>query len=198
MAASLVLRLQSIVSRVIAGSDMAVVTVGSLHAGTAHNIIPDAAQLQLSVRTFDPAVRSRVLDAIRRYANAEAAVVGADRAPSVEPIESFPAVVNDATACDSVTDAFAELPGVTVVDPGVVTGSEDVGILALESGAPCAYWLLGGSDPQKFVGARSVAEISAIVSTLPSNDSPFFAPVPDPTLHVGVSALVAAARHWLR
>jgi hippurate hydrolase len=197
MAASLVVRLQSIVSRVIAGSDMAVVTVGSMHAGTANNIIPDEATLGLTVRTFDPAVRTKVLDTIERYARAEALAAGADREPLVELVESFPAVVNDPAACETLTEVFAGLPGVAVVDPGSVTGSEDVGILALESGAPCAYWLLGGSDPAHFVGATTVEEVAAIVARLPSNHSPLFAPVTDPTLALGITALTAAARRWL-
>ena len=197
MAASFVVRLQSIVARVIGGGDTAVVTVGSLHAGTAPNIIADHATLQLSVRTFDPAVREKVLATIERYARAEAMAAGTDREPTVEPIESFPAVVNDAAACETVRGAFAELPGVMVVDPGVVTGSEDVGILARESGAPCAYWLLGGSDPGHFTGASTMEEVAAVVARLPSNHSPHFAPVTDPTLRVGVAALTAAARRWL-
>ncbi|KAB7744658.1 amidohydrolase [Nostocoides sp. F2B08] len=197
MAASFVVRLQSIVSRVIGGSDVAVVSVGSLHAGTAPNIIPDHATLELTVRTFDPAVRETVLATIERYARAEALAAGSDREPTVEPIESFPAVVNDPDACGILRGAFADLPGVMVVDPGVVTGSEDVGILARESGAPCAYWLLGGSDPRHFAGASTIEEVAAVVAGLPSNHSPHFAPVTDPTLRVGVAALTAAARRWL-
>lgn len=197
MASSLVVRLQSIVSRSIAGRDTAVVTVGSLHAGTAHNIIPDEAELQLSVRTFDPAVRNVVLGRIEQLAQSEAFAVGAEREPDVTVIDSFPAVVNDVDACAALREAFDSLPQARVVDPGVVTGSEDVGILALESGAPCAYWLLGGSDPAHFAGAGTVEDIAAIVANLPSNHSPHFAPVPDPTLRLGVAALTTAARHWL-
>lgn len=197
MAASLVVRLQSIVSRTIAGSDTAVVTVGSLHAGTEGNIIPDDAELKLSVRTFDPKVRDSVIGSIERLTRAEAAAAGAERKPEITEVNSFPAVINDADACAGLREAFQSLPQTMVVDPGVVTGSEDVGILALESGAPCAYWLLGGSDPTLFAGASGVAEIAAIVAGLPSNHSPQFAPVPDPTLKVGIGALVAAARHWL-
>lgn len=197
MAASLVVRLQSIVSRTIAGSDTAVVTVGSMHAGTAHNIIPDEATLQLSVRTFDPAVRDKVMAGIERLTHAEAVAAGSDREPEVALIESFPAVVNDHAASQVVAAAFSQIPGVMVVDPGSVTGSEDVGILALESGAPCMYWLLGGANPNLFADVTSFPEIAAIVAGLPSNHSPHFAPTPDPTLKVGIAALVTAAKQWL-
>ena len=197
MAASFVVRLQSIVARTISASDTAVVTVGSMHAGSAHNIIPDEARLALSVRTLSPTVRESVLASIERHARAEALAAGAVREPEVTLVESFPAVVNDAEACAELSAAFASLQGVMVIDPGTVTGSEDVGILAIESGAPCAYWLLGGSDPTLFAGATNVQEVADVVAGLPSNHSPYFAPAPSPTLEVGVAALVAAATHWL-
>lgn len=199
LAASTILRLQTVVSREIAATDVAVVTVGAVHAGTAANIIPDSAELRLSIRTFDPDVRRRVLVAIVRIVRAEAQAAGADREPLIETEYSFPAVVNDAAAADRVRAAFAAaLPTVMVVDPGVVTGSEDVGILAVEAGAPCVYWVLGGADPAQFAGLTTVEEIAARATTLPSNHSPHFAPVIEPTLGIGVTALAAAAREWLR
>lgn len=197
MAASYVVRLQSVVARMVAARDLAVVTVGSLHAGSAPNVIPDEAVLELSVRSFDPRVRDRVLTAITRLARAEASAAGAEREPLVETIETFPAVVNDVAACDRVRTAFGALPGALVVDPGEVTGSEDIGILASEAGAPCAYWLLGGADPAAFAGATTVEQMAAVVASLPSNHSPAFAPLPQPTLTVGTLALVHAARAWL-
>ncbi|WP_307858889.1 amidohydrolase [Microbacterium esteraromaticum] len=198
LAASVVLRLQTIVSREIPGTDTAVLTIGSIHAGDAANIIPDSAELQVSIRTFDTAVRRRVLDAVERIVRGEAITAGADRAPLIEAMHSFPAVVNDPAAVERVRGALAsDLAGVMVVDPGVVTGSEDVGILAAETGAPCVYWLLGGADPAEFAGRTTVAELAARVIELPSNHSPLYAPVIMPTLAVGVRALTAAARNWL-
>ena len=84
-----------------------------------------------------------------------------------------------------------------VFDPGLVTASEDVGLLASAAAAPCVFWLFGGSDPAQFAGASDVDQIAARVAQLPSNHSPLFAPVIEPTLSTGVSALVAAARAWL-
>ena len=198
LAASVVLRLQTIVSREIAATDTAVVTIGSIRSGEVSNIIPDSAELQLSIRTFEPAVRTKVLDAIERIVRGEAATAGASREPAIETLHSFPAVVNDADAITRITAAFGKaLPQVMVVDPGVITGSEDVGILATEAGAPCAYWILGGGDPAHFAGLSTIPELVAKVSELPSNHSPLFAPVISPTLQVGISALTVAARSWL-
>ncbi len=197
MAAATVLRLQTVVSREIAGTDVAILTVGALRAGTKENIVPDDAELLLSLRTFEPDVRSRILEAITRIVHGEAATSGAPREPSVELTMSFPAVVNDPEAADRTRARFVELLGADKVpDPGVVTGSEDVGLLATAAQAPCVFWLLGGADPRAFAGAVGADDIFRIVGTQPSNHSPLYAPVPRPTIDVGVAALVAAAREW--
>ena len=195
LAAATVMRLQTVVAREVAGTDTAVVTVGAMRAGTAVNVIPDDAELLINVRTFARDVRTRVLDSIARIVRAEAAASGADRDPDIELLSSFPAFVNDPGAAERTRPALAGLA--MVVDPGPVTGSEDVGLLASASGAPCVFWLLGGADPVLFAGAATTAEIAAVVATLPSNHSPAYAPVMEPTLSLGVDALVAAARAWL-
>lgn len=195
LAAATVMRLQTVVAREVAGTDTAVVTVGAMRAGTAVNVIPDDAELLINVRTFARDVRTRVLDSITRIVRAEAAASGAERDPDIELLSSFPAVVNDPGAAERTRPALAGLA--MVVDPGPVTGSEDVGLLASASGAPCVFWLLGGADPVLFAGAATTAEIAAVVATLPSNHSPAYAPVMEPTLSLGVDALVAAARAWL-
>jgi len=198
MAAATVMRLQGIVAREVSATDMAVVTVGAVRAGTKDNIIPDEAELLLSVRTYDPAVRDKVLAAIQRIVRAEAQASGAARDPLVEPKESAPAVVNDAAAVDRTRGALAAVVGADkVIDPGPVTGSEDVGVLATAAAAPIVFWLLGGADPAAFAGASSLQDIARIVGGLPSNHSPLYAPVEDPTIRIGVSALSAAAREWL-
>ncbi|HET8930097.1 MAG TPA: amidohydrolase, partial [Acidimicrobiales bacterium] len=151
MAASTVLRLQTVVSREVAGDDVAVVTVGSLHAGTKSNIIPDEAELLVNVRSYKEAVRDRVLTSMRRIIEGEAATAGAPRPPDIVEEESSPALVNDADAATRTTPALAAVSGVgLVVDPGPVTGSEDVGVLASACGAPLVFWLLGGADPAAF------------------------------------------------
>jgi hippurate hydrolase len=196
MAAAVVLRLQAVVSREIGGTDVAVLTVGAIHAGTASNIIPDRAELLLNIRTFDASVRARVLAAVERIIRAEAAASGAPREPEIEVMSSFPAVVNDPSAVERTRPALAALPAV-VIDPGLVTGSEDVGLLATAAGAPCVYWLLGGADPALFEGLAEAPAVTARVGELPSNHSPLYAPAIEPTLDLGVRALVSAARTWL-
>jgi hippurate hydrolase len=107
-------------------------------------------------------------------------------------------VVNDGPASARTRPALEAVVGPNrLVDPGPVTGSEDVGVLASASGAPCVYWLLGGADPDHFSAATSVEAITGLVAQQPSNHSPLFAPVIEPTLSTGVAALVAAARTWL-
>jgi len=197
LAAATVMRVQTIVSREIPAGETAVVTIGTLHAGTAANIIPDRAELGFSIRTFSTDVRDRVVAAIERIARGEAATAGAPRLPEVESLHSFPAVINDEAACARTRPALRSLSPM-IVDPGPVTGSEDVGLLASAAGAPCVYWLLGGTDPADFDGATTIDEMAARSRDLPSNHSPMFAPVIEPTLSTGIGALTAAARIWLQ
>jgi amidohydrolase len=196
MAASVVMRLQTIASREIAGTDTVVVTVGAIHAGTVANIIPDDAELLLSIRTYDPKVRERTLAAVDRIVQAEAMAAGAPKPPEVTVETGFPAVVNDPDAAERTRAALSAAVPI-VVDPGPVTGSEDVGVFATEAGVPLVYWLLGGADPAEFEGATSMDDIRARVAALPANHSPLFAPVISPTLDLGTAALTAAARAWL-
>ena len=197
MAAAMVLRVQTIVSREIPAGETAVVTIGTLHAGTATNIIPDRAELGFSIRTFSTDVRDRVMAAIERIARGEAATAGASRLPEVESIASFPTVINDEAACARTLPSLRSQSPM-IVDPGPVTGSEDVGVLASAAGAPCVYWLLGGTDPAHFDGAATTEEMAARTRDLPSNHSPMFAPVIEPTLSIGIGALTAAAQTWLQ
>src|SRR5208282_2843886 len=153
----------------------------------ASNIIPDRAELGFSIRTFSTDVRDRVLAAIERIARGEAAAAGAPVLPEVELASSFPVVINDEAACARTQPALQSLSPV-IVDPGPVTGSEDVGLLASAAGAPCVYWLLGGTDPAHFAGATTTHELAARSRDLPSNHSPMFAPVIEPTLSTGIGA----------
>ena len=126
MAAATVLRLQGVVSRELAGSETAVLTVGALRAGTAPNIIPDQAELLLSLRSYNEKVHDKARAAIDRIIRAEAAASGAPKEPEITTDVSFPVLVNDPDACAKLTDLFNAGVGLTL-DPGPVTGSEDVG-----------------------------------------------------------------------
>jgi hippurate hydrolase len=195
LAAATVLRLQTVVAREVAGGDTAVVTVGSIHAGAKENVIPDDAELRLSIRTYTPQVRERVLTAVRRIIRAEAMASGAEREPEITELDSFPALVNDPGATERTMAALRSALGADrVVDPGPVTGSEDVGAFATAAGVPGCYWLFGGVDLAAFLAAEQAGTRDR---DIPSNHSPFFAPLPEPTIDTGVSALVGAALDWL-
>ena len=146
------MRLQTIVSREIAASRSAVVTVGSIHAGTRANVIPDEAELGITVRTTAPAVREKVLAAIRRVVDAEAAASGAPRPPEITALDELPLLVNDQAATDVVLGAFRGLlgPDRVFVLPGPLTGSKDFGHFGTVLGVPSVFWPFGGLDLADF------------------------------------------------
>src|SRR5690349_4928296 len=194
MAAATVMRLQTIVSREVAATESALVTVGVLQAGTKENVIPDEALIKLNVRTFDAGVRKRVLAAIERIVKAEAAASGAPRPPEITPLDRYPLNVNDKQASERVADAFrAHFSADRVVHTGPAPASEDFGCFGTEWHAPSVFWFVGGSDPILYAKAKKEGR----VNDLPVNHSPHFAPVLHPTLETGVEAMVAAALAWL-
>ncbi|HUA34997.1 MAG TPA: amidohydrolase [Candidatus Binataceae bacterium] len=194
MAASLVLRLQTIVAREVAPSDQVVVTVGSLHAGTKENIIPDQATIKINVRSFSPPVRQRVLDAIKRIAVAEAAASDAPRAPEFRPLNNFPILTNDPEATGRTVNALGRHFGDDKIhEVPLVNASEDFGEFGVAAGVPSVFWYFGGLDPEIVKKASDEGRLDEI----PSNHSPLFAPIVEPTLTTGVHALVAGALNWL-
>ncbi|HBS74181.1 MAG: amidohydrolase [Microbacterium sp.] len=195
MAAATVMRLQTIVSREVDPRDVAVVTVGALHAGLKNNIIPAEAVLELSLRYPDDEARERVMEKVERIVRAEAAASGAEQAPSIVIDHTLPPTVNDAGATERLSAAFDRHFGEgTVVDPGMFTGSEDVSWFARESGAPLVYWFWGGIDADAYAAAIAA---DTVERDIPTNHSPFFAPVLQPTLDNGVANVVVAAREFL-
>jgi hippurate hydrolase len=192
MAAATVLRLQTIVSREIAANDAAVVTIGSLQAGTKENVIPDEAIIKLNVRTFDEGVRKRVLAAIKRIVNAEAEASGAPKPPEITALDRYSLVSNDAGATKRVADAFRErFPRVVTVQP--TSASEDFCSFGAEWGAPSVFWFVGGTDPDVYEKAKAAGKVQEI----PTNHNPRFAPVIHPTLQTGVETLLVSAKAWL-
>ncbi|HTW57290.1 MAG TPA: M20 family metallopeptidase [Terriglobales bacterium] len=194
MAASTVLRLQTIVSREIAATDSAVVTVGSLQAGTKENVIPDEAIIKLNVRTFDEEVRKHVLSAIERIVNAEAVASGAPRKPEITVLDRYALVQNDPAATKRVGVAFKEyFPAERVQETQPTTASEDFGCFGAEWHVPSVFWFVGGTDPAVYAKAKAAGKIGEI----PTNHNPSFAPAIQPTLKAGVEAMVVAAQAWL-
>jgi hippurate hydrolase len=194
MAAATTLRLQTIVSREIAPSEPAVLTIGALQAGTKENIIPDDATIKLNMRTFSDDTREYMLKAIRRICCAECDASGAERAPEFTTINSYPLTENDLECTRRVADAFhAEFGADASLAPHPASASEDFSVFGRTWQVPYVFWFVGGTDPQLY--AKAVQEKT--VNRIPSNHSPMFAPVIHPTLETGLRAMLAAASAWL-
>jgi hippurate hydrolase len=192
IAARTILALQTIAAREVKPGEFVVVTVGYVTAGTKNNIIPDQAELGLTVRTYKPEVRKQVLEAITRIANAEAQAAGAPRAPLIERFETTDSVYNDPALAQRLRGVLEGALGKdNVVMLEAKPTSEDFSAFVAE-GIPGFYLTLGGADPQKF------AEALAAGTQLPSNHSPLFAPDVDPSLHTAISAEVAMLRDLLK
>ena len=194
MAANVVTRLQGIVAREVPPSQSAVVTVGRITAGSQANVIPDTAELGISVRTYDPATRKLVQDAVERVVRAEASASNAPRDPEVTWPESVPLLVSDPDATAATVAAFAAHFGQQRLLPlPRLTTSEDVGVFGETGQIPTVYWFWGGPDADTVRTAFAEGRFDE----LPQNHSPLFTPVIEPTLSTGVEALVVAARTWL-
>ena len=193
IAAQVVVGLQTIVSRKIPPLDPSVITVGSIHGGTKHNVIPDEVDLQLTVRSYKPEVRAALLEGIRRTAReiARAGGVPDERLPvvTVHEEEFTPATFNDPGLTSRLETIFSAALGpenVIAVDP--VMGGEDFGRFTLEDrSVPLTLFWLGAVDPAAHEEARRTGQ------PLPSLHSPLFAPLPAPAIRTGVTAMTAAA-----
>ncbi|MEV0604494.1 amidohydrolase [Streptomyces sp. NPDC050315] len=195
MAASLISRLQTIVSRTVPAQESVVVTVGSLRAGTAAAVIPDEAELGVNIRTFSPAVRQRVVDAITRFAKAEALAADAPREPKIISRYQLPATVNDPAATERVAAAHESALGPeSVIAMGPNTASEDFGVLGTAASVPSVFWFFGGNDPEEF---HTALLADRLAEDIPQNHSSTFAPVPGPTIATGVRAMTSAAMAYL-
>jgi amidohydrolase len=194
LAAMIVVRLQTVVSREVAPGETAVLTVGSIQAGTKSNVIPDRATLQLNVRTFSDATRRAVLDAIQRIVRAECQASGCPREPEFEPLERFPLTDNDAATTERVAAAFEDFFGERSAPAGQQSASEDFSDIPTALGVPYTYWFVGGTDPEAYRAAEAAGRVAQDV---PVNHSAGFAPVVQPTLDIGTQALVVGALAWL-
>ncbi len=148
IAARFVLALQTIVSREVSPLDSAVVTVGSFHGGTKHNIIPDEVRLELTVRAHKDEVRTHLLDAIRRIARAEADAAGAPREPTVEIKESTPSTHNDPALTRRLASAIGVVLGADrVLEVQPVMGAEDFSAYG-RAGVPAVILWVGAVEPE--------------------------------------------------
>ena len=193
IAAQVILALQTIVSREVRPIDAGVVTVGSIHGGNKHNIIPDEVKLQLTVRSYSDETRKQILDAIRRitFGVARAAGVPADREPSVKfvPMEYTPALYNDPELVERILRVWKSLLGdENVVERDPEMGGEDFGRYGREEPRiPIFLFRLGTIDSERMAKSRQPGG-----PPLPSLHSALFWPVPRPTIETGVKATAAA------
>jgi len=190
LAAMIVVRLQTVVSREIGATDPAVLTVGSLHAGTESNVIPDHAVLELNVRSYSESTRQAVLDAIHRIVTNECEASRSPRPPDFESYDRFPPTTNDEATTATVGAAFTAYFGDRHVNLPLQTASEDFSDIPAALGIPYTYWGIGGIDPAGYAQAQQAGRIA---QDIPVNHSPQFAPVIQPTLTTGTQAMVVAA-----
>ena len=193
LAAMIIIRLQTVVSREVAPGDIAVVTVGSCQAGTRSNVIPDFAVLELNMRSYSSVTRQRMLDAVRRIVRAECQASGSPKDPEFETTLSFPVTVNDPAVTEKVAKAFAAHFGDKADEIPRQTVSEDFSKIPDSAGVPYTYWGLGYTDRDTYLAAEKDGHLD----DLTSNHSPKFLPPMQPCLRTGTEALLAAALAWL-
>ncbi|HVZ66545.1 MAG TPA: amidohydrolase [Lacunisphaera sp.] len=193
LAARIVLALQTIVSRETSPLNPAVVTVGSIHGGTKPNVIPDEVKLRLTLRSYSDAVRAHTIEAVRRVCRGEAIAAGMpeDRLPVVTVIEdeATPSTYNDPTLTRRIHGALTAWLGadkVTTIEPEM--GGEDFSQFGRTAEKiPLCLVRIGAVAPEK------IAESARTGVPLPTLHSSKFAPVPEPTIKTGVTAMTAIA-----
>ncbi len=188
LAARIILDLQTIVSREVSPTDAAVVTVGSIHGGTKHNIIPSEVKLQITVRTTTDELRKRVLEAIGRVA--KAAALGAKAPAPVVQVrldDYTPALVNDVALTGRAVALFrAALGAERVHERPMSMGGEDFSRF-VRAGARGFYWHLGTAPPDRVAAAKKGGP------PLPGVHTDVYYPVPEPTIRTGVLTMSLAA-----
>lgn len=182
LASSIVLRLQTVVSREVDPHEFAVLTVGAVQAGTKANIIPDSATLRINIRAYDENIRAQIVEAIHRIIEAECQAAMSPREPEFVQSDNYPLTVNDKDATEKVRAQLIDvLGGDSVLDMEPWTASEDFSRIPDAFGAPYCFWGFGGRTD----GA-----------SIP-NHNPRFAPELQPTLNTATQALIAAAYAYL-
>ena len=192
VASQIVVSLQSVVSRTLSPLDPGVITVGSIHGGSKHNIIPDEVTLQLTVRSDDPDVRAQLLDGIDRVAEGVARAHGTpdDLLPIVKRSETqtTPPTVNDTALATRIEGVFADHFGDSVLrdEPRTGMGAEDFAyFVERDLGVRGLYFAVGGTPPED-------------VATAPSHHSPFFKVAPEPSVTLGTEAMVVAVMELMK
>jgi len=194
LASMIVIRLQQIVSREVPPGEFAVLTVGRISSGSKSNIISDHAVLELNIRTFNRDTRELVLNAVKRIVTGECLASGSPKDPEFELYDHYPLTENDPGATARVSSAFREYFGDQAFTIDRQSASEDFSEIPDALGVPYTYWGIGGADPQLYAKAEAAG---TVLTDIPGNHSPKFAPVITPTLQTGTAAIVVAACAWL-
>jgi len=185
MAAHFVVDVQSVISREKDPTEFGVFSVGAIHGGTAHNIIPDEVTLRGTIRTFKPEVRAKMLAGIERTARAVASMSGAG-APDIKFTEGAKAVMNDAAVVETAAKVLKAAFGDKIAATPPLTASEDFSEF-VNAGVPSMFFNIGVYEPERVAAANNGSG-----PPLASNHSPQFAPVPKPTIETGVKAMTLA------
>ncbi|AXH95432.1 amidohydrolase [Ornithinimicrobium avium] len=188
LAAHMIVRIQSLLSREVAAQKAAVITIATIHAGLKENIIPPVAEFTINMRNLDADVRQHLLAGLRRVIQAEAMASDAPE-PQIEELYTFPLLVNDEAETGRVVDLLRGVLGEDqVIERPAVMGSEDFGTLPDAIGVPGVYWFFGGMS----------SEVVESDEPVPTNHSPFFGPVMEPTLSTGTTAAYEVLMSRLR
>jgi hippurate hydrolase len=192
IAAKFIVDVQTVVSREKDPMEFGVVTVGAVQAGTVGNIIPDTAVLRGTIRSYKPDVRAKLLEGVRRTAKAEAMMAGAPE-PEVSLVEGGLAVVNSEQVVNTTETVLkAALGPKNVVRVPPITASEDFSAFVNE-GIPSMFFFIGVYDPKQVAESMKPGG-----KPLPFNHSPYFAPVPEPSIKTGVEAMSLAVLNVMR
>jgi amidohydrolase len=193
IAAHIVVRLQSIISRELNPNKMALITCGSLHAGDVPNIIPDEAVLKVDIRAYNPDVLAKMVSSFKRVVAAECEASGVLRYPEIREIENVPPLDGWPDVIKPITQNFKAFFGSWTEEMQADTASDDISLLA-PKGVPYAYWNFGSTDHKIWEEAKNQGRLSE----LPGNHSAYYAPIIEPTLRAGTDAMAIAALTFLR
>ena len=198
MAASTIMKLQTIVSREVASWDNAVVTVASVQAGDAENVVVDDARIAVDIRTSDPKTREKVKRSVERIVKAESVASNAVAEPTIKTTRSYPLTVNDHDVTEKLEKSFSAHFGESETsytrECPKLGGSEDFSILGSAVGKPTSFFMYGGTDTELWDKCEAEGTLS---EKIPINHSGLFYPVIQPTLTVATDAYAVAALTWL-
>lgn len=197
LSAQIIQAYQTIVSRTLTPTDPAVVTVGSIHGGSVHNIIPDEVMMQLTIRTYSLDVREKIISRIKEISEnySKAAGLGEDKMPEYWIRDPFTKpLINDATLTDQMVSVFKQnFDEEKVVEVKALMVGEDFSAYgSQERQIPISMFFLGANDPEFLKEAKEKG------LDIPGLHSPYFAPVPEPTIKTGIKAMTSFAMDILK